>query len=188
MKFSTRTALVHSLFGVAALAGPIVSTPIGNKRRDLPLVDAVSLEGGIDTDSLLGHAMKLEDFARAGPQFNRAAGSVGHNLTLDYINSTLSATGYYDIVKQDFSFVYYEGSATFSANGVVFQVTDFAFSPPSNGDITADLVQVLNFGCDPVSPPLSSSGPCSDRLVCPCVILIVCGPQLPERLPPRRSY
>lgn len=151
MKFSKRSILVHSFFGAAVLASPTGSPPASNKRNNLPLVDVAKLESDVNLNALMGHAYKLEEFAKEGPVFNRAAGTKAHNKTLDYIISSLEQTNYYNIEIGGFSFVYYEGNATFSTPGVTYQTSDFSYGPASNGTIVADLVHVKNFGCDIVS-------------------------------------
>lgn len=183
MKFFTRSILVHSLFGAAVLASPIVPPPVDNKRRYLPPVDVARLESGVKTEKLLDHAQRLQEFAEVTPAFNRAAGTRGHNLTLSYILDSLRDTNYYNIVVQKFGFVWYEGDARFQTEGITYPTSDFIYSPPTGGGdpLFADLARVNNFGCDPVSPFFSTLLKLASLYHTDCMWA-----KFPERLHPRR--
>lgn len=130
-----------------AFAAVSIASPAPKCVRGLPLVQSNQLRRVLTRSALLAHAEKLESFANTDPQKNRGFGGVGHKLTVDYLFNALSATGYYDVWLQEFELLYAAGSTKVESEGVTFTSLYFTYAPSSNGTLTAELVQVANFGC-----------------------------------------
>jgi hypothetical protein len=84
----------------AALAGLVasVSAQYGYGKK---LVTPEALIKDVKLEDLMAGSQKLQDFADANDG-NRAFGGGGHNATVDWLFDTLSATGYYDVYKDEF--------------------------------------------------------------------------------------
>ncbi|KAK4121919.1 Zn-dependent exopeptidase [Parathielavia appendiculata] len=120
-----------------------------------PLVTSEKLQSRIKTEDLLAGSQKLQDFANANGG-NRAFGGGGHNATVDYLYESLTALKYYDVVKQPFTEIYSEGTATFTVDGQAFDVNVMTYTP--GGEATKPLVAVANLGCDVADYPATISG------------------------------
>ncbi|RPA98448.1 Zn-dependent exopeptidase [Choiromyces venosus 120613-1] len=143
MKLSTGIFLVSSLVGAA------VAVPLAPGPRDLPLVESNKLRRALHRKVLLEHAEKYQSFADSTPDRNRVAGSVGHNMTVDYLYETLAATGYYNVNKQPFTYIFSKGNASFSALSKTYDSNYFDYSPSTGGStLIAPLAKVANLGCD----------------------------------------
>lgn len=111
-----------------------------------------ALRDSIIPENLLKHSKALESIAYSTPGRNRVTGSLGHNLTVEYLTSQLAALGdYYDIEVQPWQGeVQQSGEISFTVNAVEYEVQVVEFSP--NGSVTnAPLIPVPNLGCDAVS-------------------------------------
>ncbi|KAG0634066.1 hypothetical protein HOY80DRAFT_1140957 [Tuber brumale] len=143
MKLSTGIFLILSLVGAAA-AIPRAPVP-----RNIRLVESDKLRRVLNKKALYEHAKKYQSFADSTPNRNRVAGSSGHNLTVDYLYDTLVATGYYNVEKQPFTYVFSEGNTSFSALSTTYASEYMTYSPSTGGStLTAQLVKVANLGCD----------------------------------------
>lgn len=96
----------------------------------------------------------LEDFAYATEGRNRYIGTPGHQSTVDYLVSTLNATGYYDVSTQEFTVP--SARADFRVANATVTVSPMSFS--ASGNPTAQLVAVANVGCDAADYPVTVSG------------------------------
>jgi hypothetical protein len=132
------------IFLVAALAATCFCAP--QSRR--PLVQSNQLRRVLLRSALKAHGQKFMGFAAAS-NGTRAFGTVGHNLTVDYIKTKLDKTGYYNVELQHFVTLYSEGTSNFSALGTNYSTAWFTYGPA--GDVTAPVVPVDDLGCEPVS-------------------------------------
>jgi hypothetical protein len=132
------------IFLVAALAATCFCAP--QSRR--PLVQSNQLRRVLLRSALKAHGQKFMGFAAAS-NGTRAFGTVGHNLTVDYIKTKLDKTGYYNVELQHFVTLYSEGTSNFSALGTNYSTAWFTYGPA--GNVTAPVVPVDDLGCEPVS-------------------------------------
>jgi carboxypeptidase Q len=110
------------------------------------------LQDSIKIDNLLKHAQALESIAYSTPGRNRAASTLGHNKTIEYIKTQLEALdGYYSVEVQPWSgLTPLSKKSTFSVNGVEYESLAIEYS--TNASLTnVPLVPVANFGCNAVS-------------------------------------
>ncbi|RSL65779.1 hypothetical protein CEP51_012926 [Fusarium floridanum] len=124
-----------------ALAAPSLVSAGGKKK---PLVNELKLQKLINIEGLLAGSQKLQDFADANGG-NRAFGSGGHNATVDYIYNTLKGLGTYDVVKQPFTELYSQGTASLKVNGEDFAAAIMTYTP--GGTVQGPLVVASNLGC-----------------------------------------
>ncbi|CAI6093440.1 hypothetical protein V2G26_017547 [Clonostachys chloroleuca] len=134
------TALV-----LAALSGPATAD----------LVDSESLQALINIEDLLAGSQKLQDFADANGG-NRVFGSLGHNATVDWLYDTLNSLDYYDVVKQPFTELYSEGTATLKVDGQDVEARILTYTP--SGEYTGALVAVEGLGCTADAFPAEVAG------------------------------
>ncbi|KAF2994741.1 Leucyl aminopeptidase yscIV [Neopestalotiopsis sp. 37M] len=120
-----------------------------------PAVTSEALQDLITLEDLLAGSQKLQDFADANGG-TRVFGSAGHNQTVDYLFDTLNALDYYDVFKQPFVELFFEGNATLAADGVDYSPGVMSYSP--SGTVSAPLVLVSNLGCDVTDFPAGVSG------------------------------
>ncbi|RYP34701.1 hypothetical protein DL767_004147 [Monosporascus sp. MG133] len=149
------------------LTAALVASASASKKYK-PLVSSKKLQKLITLEDLLAGSQKLQDIADAHGG-NRAFGGGGHNATVDYLYDTLAALdGYYDVVKQPFTELYFAGSATMSANGVAYDADTMTYTPSSTVE-GAPLVAVANLGCDAADFPAGVEGNAAliSRGVCP---------------------
>ncbi|KAM0421478.1 hypothetical protein ACHAPT_010651 [Fusarium lateritium] len=137
-----------SLFALAAPS--LVSA--GKKK---PLVNSQQLQKLINIDGLLAGSQKLQDFADANGG-NRAFGSGGHNATVDYLYNTLKGLGTYDVVKQPFTEIYSQGTASLKVNGEDVEASIMTYTP--GGTIKGPLVTASNLGCEADDFPAEAKG------------------------------
>jgi len=150
MKLSTGISLISSLAGAA------VATPLALDPYNSSLVESNKLRRVLHREVLYEHAKKFQSFADSTPERNRVAGSTGHNLTVDYLYDTLVATGYYNVEKQPFTYIFSQGNTSFSALSTEYPSEYMTYSPSTGGStITAQLVKVANLGCDQVRQRVS---------------------------------
>lgn len=123
-----------------ALALPVFSSATKCK----PYVESDKLQELINIDDLMAGSQKLQDFADANGG-HRAFGSPGHIATTDWLADTLSATGYYDVVKQPFEEIYAEGTAKLAIGGADIESRIMTYTP--GGKYTGPLVAANNLGC-----------------------------------------
>jgi len=151
MKLST------GIFLISSLAGAVVAAPQAQDPYNSSLVESNKLRRVLHRKVLYEHAEKYQSFADSTPQRNRVAGSIGHNLTVDYLYDTLVATGYYNVEKQPFTYVFSAGNTSFSALSTEYPSEYMTYSPSTGGStITAQLVKVANLGCNQVCRRVSS--------------------------------
>lgn len=93
---------------------------------------------------LLKKGRILQDFAYSTPGRNRYIGTPGHNLTVNYLADTLTATGYYDVAIQPFYVP--DATASLTKDSTPYAVAQMSFTP--EGSPTGVLVPVANLGCD----------------------------------------
>lgn len=123
-------------------------TIAGGGGHGKPLVTSESYQATVSGKNLLKHAKNLAHFASINGANTRAFGTIGHNDTVQYIKSSLDKTGFYDTQLQTFPYLYSDGDATFSANGVDYDTDWFTYGP--GGDANAPLTIVNNLGCTQV--------------------------------------
>ncbi|ETS74712.1 hypothetical protein PFICI_13196 [Pestalotiopsis fici W106-1] len=126
-----------------------------SEEQSKPAVTSEAIQELILLEDLLAGSQKLQDFADANGG-TRVFGSAGHNLTVDYLYDTLNALDYYDVFKQPFVELFFEGNATLVANEVDYAPGVMSYSP--SGTFSAPLVLVSNFGCDVADFPAEVSG------------------------------
>ncbi|KAI0171479.1 hypothetical protein BJ166DRAFT_589542 [Pestalotiopsis sp. NC0098] len=120
-----------------------------------PDVTSDALQSLITLEDLLAGSQTLQDIADANGG-TRVFGSAGHNLTVDYLYDTLSALDYYDVFKQPFVELFFEGNASLIVDGVDYEPGVMSYSP--SGTFSAPLVLVSNLGCDVTDYPEEVSG------------------------------
>ena len=123
-----------------------------------PLVSSKELQDLITTEDLVAGSQVLQDLADAHGG-NRAFGGGGHNATADYLFETLSALdGYYDVVKQPFTELYFAGTAELSVvGGDEYPASAFTYTPA--GEISgAAVAAVAELGCDVENFPAEVEG------------------------------
>ncbi|KAF4972090.1 hypothetical protein FZEAL_9670 [Fusarium zealandicum] len=109
-----------------------------------PLVNGLKLQRLMNIEDLLAGSQKLQDIADANGG-NRAFGGGGHNATVDYLYDTLKALGSYDVVKQPFTEIFSEGTATFTVNGDDIESNIMTYTP--GGSASGKLVSIPGLGC-----------------------------------------
>lgn len=137
---------------IAALALPTLSLA---KERCKPNVNSAALQDLIKLEDLLAGSRKLQDFADAN-NGTRVFGSLGHNLTVDYLYDTLKGLDYYEVFKQPFVELFYTGSASLVIDEVDYDAGIMTYSP--SGSASAPLVLVSNVGCDAIDYPAEVEG------------------------------
>lgn len=141
-----------SLLATIALGLPTLG--MGSKCNG-PLVSSKKLQKHIKLENLLAGSQKLQDFADANGG-HRAFGSGGHNATVDWLYDTLDALDYYDVVKQPFSEIFFEGNSNITIDGSVIENTIMTYTP--SGSVTAKLVYAPGLGCTAVEYPAEVEG------------------------------
>ncbi|KAK4174660.1 putative aminopeptidase [Triangularia setosa] len=153
-----KTATV-SLFALALSATVSAGDHGKGKGKDKapkkPLVSSAKLQSYVNKRDLLNDANKLQSFAKAHGG-NRAFGSGGHNATVDYIYNTLKRLNYYDVVKQPFTEIFSEGTASLNVNGANVPAAIMTYTP--GGEVSSTLVAVPNLGCTPTDYPAEVAG------------------------------
>ncbi|CAK7240399.1 MAG: Aminopeptidase Y [Sporothrix thermara] len=143
--------------------------------KEKPLVDSEALQGKISGKRLMGHAGALYGIAQRGyaeyGHPTRVIGSGGHNGTLDYIYSIISALGggkpeegtdgYYKVWNQTFPATtgnVYESRLVL--NDTVVHGHPMGLTPPtaSNQPVFAKLALVANDGCEASDYPAEVKG------------------------------
>ncbi|CAK7210992.1 Aminopeptidase Y [Sporothrix curviconia] len=151
------------------------STDPADAPKEKPLVDSEALQSKISSKRLLGHASALYGIAQRGyaeyGHPTRVIGSGGHNGTLDYIYSIVSALGggkpeegtdgYYHVWNQTFPATtgnVYESRLVL--NDTVVQGHPMGLTPPTkaNQPVFAKLALVANDGCDASDYPADVKG------------------------------
>lgn len=112
---------------------------------DLPPVSSSALIDLIDVADLKAGAEKLQSFADANSG-TRVFGSPGHDATVEWLFEELSASGYYDVSKQEFVELFSGGRGSLSVNGEEYDVNLLTYAP--KGDAQGSLVAVNNLGCE----------------------------------------
>lgn len=138
-----------SSISAAALLLPALSAATGThgpKPCPKTYVSSNKLQSLVKLDDLLAGANKLQSFADAN-KGNRVFGSGGHKATVDWIYDTLTKLGTYDVVKQPFTEIYSEGTATFSTAGAEVAAQIMTYSPAGTAEDT-EIVPVANLGCE----------------------------------------
>ncbi|KAI9047093.1 hypothetical protein LZ554_009166 [Drepanopeziza brunnea f. sp. 'monogermtubi'] len=150
MKLSAYASIVAT---IASLTEAL-PTESSLASRALPLVESNKLRRVLLRSELLKKGQLLQDFAYAWEGRNRYSGTPGHQSTIDYIQESLNATGYYDTYTQEF--IVPSTSGALSVAGAPIQAAPMSFSPA--GNITAQVVAVANLGCDAADYPAAVSG------------------------------
>ncbi|KJR88283.1 aminopeptidase Y [Sporothrix schenckii 1099-18] len=170
--------IVHESFD--AVAPPLLvsdddTTASAASSAKKPLVDSEALQSKISSKRLLGHAKALYGIAQRGyteyGHPTRVIGSGGHNGTLDYIYSIVSALGggnpeegkdgYYHVWNQTFPATtgnVYEWRLVL--NDTVVDSRPMGLTPPtkSKQPVFAQLALVANDGCDAGDYPADVKG------------------------------
>ncbi|KAI5779935.1 hypothetical protein DFH27DRAFT_585122 [Peziza echinospora] len=144
MQFSS--SLVFSLLALAAAALALPGSSHPEEKAEL--VQSNKLRRALTRSSLLKHAAKLQEFANADPDGNRAFGGVGHKLTVDYLYDTFASAPlnkYYTVQKQEFVHEYAYGTSEVVAEGKAMESVYFTYSPAAN--LTAEAAAVGALGC-----------------------------------------
>lgn len=146
----TATALL------AAAATPAAMATNGPSK---PYVTSEALQALVKLEDLLAGSRKLQDIADANGG-NRAFGGGGHNATVDWLYDTLSATGYFDVVKQPFVELFSAGSANLSSASSSgggkkeYSPAILTYTAGTGGQILSrPVVAVANVGCDAADFP-----------------------------------
>ena len=146
-------------------AGSTTTAPTATATSPSPDLSAAgSLEDAVTVDAILGHLREFERIADANGG-NRAAGTLGHEATLAYVENQLREAGL-DVEEQDFEFPKFELTGTSemsvdSAPGTgAAQVYEDErdFKPllySAAGEVDAPVTAV---GVDPSAPPGDRSG------------------------------
>lgn len=152
------------LAAAAAAATPaVLATTTGkNCTSSKPYVTSKSLQDLVQLEDLLSGSQKLQDIADAHGG-NRAFGGGGHNATVDWLYDTLSATGYFDVVKQPFVELFSAGSANLSSssssgggsgNKKEYSPETLTYTAGTGGKtLSRPVVAVANVGCDAADFP-----------------------------------
>ncbi|KAF1961380.1 hypothetical protein CC80DRAFT_543726 [Byssothecium circinans] len=130
----------------------------GNHDSYLPIVDSKKLQGAIKSSALLKGAKSLEEFAFSTPSRNRQMGTLGHNLTTDFLVKELKKLdGYYKVETQTFwAPVFLNGTGSLLIGG---EEADFGlFDYTESGNVSAPIVVVNNLGCAASDYPSSVAG------------------------------
>jgi Zn-dependent M28 family amino/carboxypeptidase len=120
-----------------------------------PYVSSEALQALVNIDDLLAGSQRLQGIADENGG-TRVFGSAGHYATVDYLYDTLSALDYYNVSKQAFIELYFEGTASLTAGGVQYEPDTFTYSP--SGSVTAPVVLVSDLGCDVGDFPAEVAG------------------------------
>lgn len=109
------------------------------------------LQDAIHSDPLLEGAKTLENFAYSTPGRNRQMGTLGHNLTTDYLVKELQKMdGYYNVEVQRFwDPVMLNGTGTLKLDGTLTAANIFDYS--ASGNVSAPLLLMNTTGCTAVS-------------------------------------
>ncbi|KAK8121805.1 aminopeptidase Y [Apiospora sp. TS-2023a] len=150
------TAALLATAAAAAAPGAIAT---GNETNK-PYVTSESLQSLIKLEDLLAGSQKLQDIADAHGG-NRAFGGGGHNATVDWLYDTLSATGYFDVVKQPFVELFSAGSANLTSSSASGGGNKKEYSPDTltytagtgGQTLSRPVVAVANVGCDAADFP-----------------------------------
>lgn len=145
MKFQTPAIALALAFPASSLA----------EESCKPTVNSAALQDLIKLEDLLAGSQKLQDIADAN-NGTRVFGSLGHNLTVDYLYDTLSSLDYYDVFKQPFVEIFYTGTASLVVDGVDYEPGVMTYSP--SGTASAPLALVSNLGCDIADFPAEVEG------------------------------
>ncbi|KPM42329.1 putative leucine aminopeptidase 2 [Neonectria ditissima] len=143
-----------SAIALLALAVPALAAG-SSKPKPKKYVTSDKLQKLIKLDDLVAGSQKLQDIADAHGG-NRAFGSGGHNATVDYLYDTLTALGYYDVVKQPFTELFASGTAVVTVNGDDVDAGIMTYTP--GGSASGALVAVPNLGCDVADYPAAVEG------------------------------
>lgn len=141
--------------GLSAVLVGHVSSAVG--------VNSGALRDAVTLAAVRGHQATLQNIANAN-QGNRAAGTSGHNASLEYIKGLVTAAGY-DVSVQQFPFVYFtelspsemeqvQPSLVQYVNGVDFLTMSYS----GNGDVTAVVQPVGGIILPPTEQSSSASG------------------------------
>ncbi|KAM5345056.1 hypothetical protein ACJ41O_010918 [Fusarium nematophilum] len=144
-------------FSTAALPFFALALPeLASAGKKKPLVNSLKLQKLINLKDLLAGSQKLQDFADANGG-NRAFGSGGHNATVDYLYNTLTSLGTYDVVKQPFTELFSEGTASLSVNGGDIESAAIMTYTPG-GKASGPLVVASALGCAEEDFPAETEG------------------------------
>lgn len=110
-----------------------------------PVVSSEALQAMISSEDLLRGSQQLQDFAYAYPDRNRVFGGKAHNDTVNWLYTSLTETGYYNVSLQPFVELFSGGNASLILDGVTEPVGLFTYTP--SGTVTAPVVAVSNLGC-----------------------------------------
>ncbi|KAF2640783.1 peptidase [Massarina eburnea CBS 473.64] len=130
----------------------------GHGHDHLPMVDSRKLQNAIKSKALLGGAKVLEKIAFSTPGRNRQMGTLGHNLTTDFLVKELKKLGgYYKVETQTFwAPTFLNGTGTLLIDGV--KTDSGMFDYTTTGNVTAPIVVVNNLGCTSSDYPSTLSG------------------------------
>ncbi|KAK7994434.1 Zn-dependent exopeptidase [Apiospora marii] len=139
-----------ALFAAAATPAAVVATTAGTNDTSKPYVTPESLQALIKLEDLLAGSQKLQDIADAH--------GGGHNATVDWLYDTLSATGYFDVVKQPFVELFSAGSANLSSSSgsskKEYAPETLTYTAGTGGQILSrPVVAVANVGCEAADYP-----------------------------------
>jgi Zn-dependent M28 family amino/carboxypeptidase len=107
-------------------------------------------------EEVMTHLQKLQDIAYAN-NGTRYAGSIGYNVTGQWVMDTLNSYNYFKVERQDFTVPRYVELAPPTLAQVYPNPTNFtygtdfvAFQFAKSGDVTANISAVPNVGCNDV--------------------------------------
>jgi len=145
-----------SFLALALAASRVSAGPVEDAINNLKLpVSSTALQLLIWERGVMSHMEKISELTLANGG-NRAFGSVGHNVTVDYIAQKLQRTGYYNVERQTFAYPFSEGEATLSVNGADIETSWPTYGPA--GDVEKPMYRVANFGCDASDFPATVAG------------------------------
>jgi hypothetical protein len=119
-----------------------------SQQAQKPLVSSSVLLPTLNQQSLSSYAVLFSTFASQSPSKDCAIGTEGHKLSLSYIRTKLGDTGYYDISEQNFNIAVSSGTASLDIGGKKYDGFTMTHSP--SGKVSAAVVAVARYGCDPV--------------------------------------
>jgi len=140
---------------IAALVTALVAFMPGRLLAQCPVESSAALRDAVTLEAVREHQAVFQGIAddHGG---NRAAGTSGHDASVEYVVGRLQKAGY-DVTNQIFVMPFFTELSPavlerVSPNPTTFLYNDasgfFTMSYSGSGDVTASAVAALNYGCD----------------------------------------
>lgn len=147
---------VRAGIGAAVAAGAMIAVGVATPAQADNGTDTQALRDAVSAEGILPHLQEFQSIADASGG-NRAAGTAGHELSADYIQTQLEAAGY-EVWRQPFSYdrsvvdTAVLAQVSPNAQTYTYQVDYLDMSFASEGDVTAPVTAVdINLGGDRAS-------------------------------------